>query len=152
MRPGRESDHTPPYSAEVKGTCLQLPNRFPGEVLNEAKGQLYVFISSSNCMIVWLLNNESRKDADAGESARGAIEILYHNLLEGTEKSQRAWRRIDKNVKDKTISVTGREGSQGCETPLPYFLDSRLTDGGEVVSLMRRLPFTPWKTPGTHFC
>jgi hypothetical protein len=25
-------------------------------------------------------------------------------------------------------------------------------DGGEVVSLMRRPPFTPRKIPGTHFC
>jgi hypothetical protein len=34
---------------------------------------------------------------------------------------------------------------------LPHFLDSRLRDGGEVVSLMRRPPFTPNKIPGTHF-
>jgi hypothetical protein len=33
----------------------------------------------------------------------------------------------------------------------PHFLDNRLTDGGEVVSLMRRPPFTPRKIPGTHF-
>jgi hypothetical protein len=26
---------------------------------------------------------------------------------------------------------------------LPHFLDNRLTDGGEVVSLTRRPPFTP---------
>jgi hypothetical protein len=26
---------------------------------------------------------------------------------------------------------------------IPHFLDNRLTDGGEVVSLMRWLPFTP---------
>jgi hypothetical protein len=32
----------------------------------------------------------------------------------------------------------------GCETSrLPHFLDNRLTDGGEVVSLTRRPPFTP---------
>jgi hypothetical protein len=34
---------------------------------------------------------------------------------------------------------------------LPHFLDSPLTDGGEV-SLRRRPPFTPRKIPGTHFC
>jgi hypothetical protein len=34
---------------------------------------------------------------------------------------------------------------------LPHFLDNRLTDGGEVVSLMRRPPFNPMKVPGTHF-
>jgi hypothetical protein len=35
---------------------------------------------------------------------------------------------------------------------LPYFLDNRLTDGDEVVSLTRRPPFTLRKIPGTHFC
>jgi hypothetical protein len=46
--------------------------------------------------------------------------------------------------KGKTIPVTGRGGSQGCKTSrLPHFLDNRLTDGSEVVSLTRRPPFTP---------
>jgi hypothetical protein len=31
-------------------------------------------------------------------------------------------------------------------------LDSRLTDGGKVVSLSRRSPFTRRKIPGTRFC
>jgi hypothetical protein len=35
---------------------------------------------------------------------------------------------------------------------LPHFLDNRLTDGGEVVNLRRRPPFTHSKIPGTHFC
>jgi hypothetical protein len=49
--------------------------------------------------------------------------------------------------------VTGRGGPQGCETSrLPHFLDSRLTDGREVVSLTHRSPFTPRKVHGTHFC
>jgi hypothetical protein len=52
----------------------------------------------------------------------------------------------------KAIPVTGREGPQGCETSrLSHFLDNRLTDGDEVVSLTRRPPFTPRKIPGTHF-
>jgi hypothetical protein len=33
-----------------------------------------------------------------------------------------------------------------------FSLDNRFTDGGEVVSFTRRLPFTPRKIPGTHFC
>jgi hypothetical protein len=46
--------------------------------------------------------------------------------------------------KDKAIPVTGREGPEGCETSrLPHFLNSRLTDGGEVVSPTRQPPFTP---------
>jgi hypothetical protein len=41
--------------------------------------------------------------------------------------------------KGNGIPVTGREGPYGCETlRLPHFLNNRLTDGGEVVSLMRR--------------
>jgi hypothetical protein len=44
----------------------------------------------------------------------------------------------------KAIRATGREGPYGCETPrLPHFLDNRLTDGVQVVSLTRRPTFTP---------
>jgi hypothetical protein len=40
-----------------------------------------------------------------------------------------------------------------CQTSrLSHFLENRLTDGGEVVSLTRRQPFTPRKIPGTYFC
>jgi hypothetical protein len=47
-----------------------------------------------------------------------------------------------KGKKGKAIPVTGREGPYGCETlRLPHFLN-RLTDGGKVVSLTRRPPFT----------
>jgi hypothetical protein len=43
--------------------------------------------------------------------------------------------------KGKAIPVTGRGGSQGCETSrLPHFPDNRLTDCGEVVTLTRRQP------------
>jgi hypothetical protein len=39
----------------------------------------------------------------------------------------------------KAIHVTGRGGPYVCEmSRLPHFLDSRLIDGGEVVSLTRR--------------
>jgi hypothetical protein len=45
--------------------------------------------------------------------------------------------------KSKAILVIGRGAPRGCETSrLPHFLDSRLTDCGEVVSLTRRSPFT----------
>jgi hypothetical protein len=41
--------------------------------------------------------------------------------------------------KGEAIRVTGRGGLSGCETSrLPHFLYSRLTDGGEVVGLIRR--------------
>jgi hypothetical protein len=54
----------------------------------------------------------------------------------------------------KAISVTGHGGPWGFEASrFPHFLNNRLTDGGEVVSLsVDRSPLTPWKIPGTHFC
>jgi hypothetical protein len=56
--------------------------------------------------------------------------------------------------KCKAIPVTGRGGPYGCETSmLPHFLDNRLKDGGEIVSLTRRPLFVAHrKIPGTHFC
>jgi hypothetical protein len=46
--------------------------------------------------------------------------------------------------KGKAIPVTGCGGPYGCETSrLPHFVDNRLTDGGKVVNIMRRPPFTP---------
>jgi hypothetical protein len=60
---------------------------------------------------------------------------------------------IRRTCKGKAIPVTGHEGPQGCETSRrPHFLDNRLRDGGEVVSLTRRLPFASRKIPGTHLC
>jgi hypothetical protein len=41
------------------------------------------------------------------------------------------------------VAVTNRGDSYGCETSrLPQFPENRITDGGEVVSLTRRPPFT----------
>jgi hypothetical protein len=60
---------------------------------------------------------------------------------------------IPVQAKGKAIPITGRGGPEGFEmSRLPYFLDNWFTDGGEVVSLTRRPPFTPRKIPGTHFC
>jgi hypothetical protein len=51
------------------------------------------------------------------------------------------------------ILVTVRGGPYGCEASrLTHFLDNPLTDGGEVVSLTRRPPFTPKEVSGTHSC
>jgi hypothetical protein len=44
-------------------------------------------------------------------------------------------------------------GPIGLQTSsMPYFLDSRFTGGGKVVSLKRRPRFTPRNIHGTHFC
>jgi hypothetical protein len=56
-------------------------------------------------------------------------------------------------IESKTILVTGRGGLQGCVMlRIAHCLDSRLTDGGKVVSLMHRPRFTPERSSGTHFC
>jgi hypothetical protein len=69
----------------------------------------------------------------------------------GTPKGSGIFGYLD--IKGKAAPVTGRGGPQGYETSrLPHFLDNRLTGGGEVVSLMRRPPFTPRKIPDIHFC
>jgi hypothetical protein len=58
-----------------------------------------------------------------------------------------------KTKKGKAIPVTRREGQYGCKTSrLTHFLDSRLIDGGEVVSFTRRRPLSHRKIPGVHFC
>jgi hypothetical protein len=51
--------------------------------------------------------------------------------------------------KGKAIPLTGRGGVE--VSRLPYFLDNRFTEGGEVVGFTRRPPFTPRKILGTHF-
>jgi hypothetical protein len=46
--------------------------------------------------------------------------------------------------KGKSIPVKGRGGPEVYETSrLPHFVDNRLSDDGEVISLTRRPPFTP---------
>jgi hypothetical protein len=55
--------------------------------------------------------------------------------------------------KGKPIPVTGRGDAYGSETSMfPNFLENRLADDSEFVSLTRRTPFTPRKIRGTHFC
>jgi hypothetical protein len=58
-----------------------------------------------------------------------------------------------KKIHGKAIRVTGCGRPYGCETSRPpHFLENQLTDGGKVVSLMRRSPFALRKNSGTHFC
>jgi hypothetical protein len=63
------------------------------------------------------------------------IEVFYTEFTLNTSKN------VNKKKQSRTIPATGRGGPNGCETSrLPYFLDNRLTNGGEVVSLMRLCP------------
>jgi hypothetical protein len=53
------------------------------------------------------------------------------------------WNQGGDKKKGKTVPVTDRGGPQGCFTSrFPHFVDSRLTDGGEVVNLTRQPPST----------
>jgi hypothetical protein len=59
-------------------------------------------------------------------------------------RSKKEGNKCPKVKKGNANPITCRGDPFGCETSsLPHFLDNRVTDGGEVVSLMRRPPFTP---------
>jgi hypothetical protein len=67
-------------------------------------------------------------------------------------KQSRSTPGIRSDEKDMAISVTGHRGPQdSVMSKLQYFLDSRFTDGGEVVSLTRMSLFIFRQIPGTHF-
>jgi hypothetical protein len=57
------------------------------------------------------------------------------------------WSHILKKAKKKNVKLSLKQAVEAHRVVrrrgFSYFLDSRLTDGGEVVSLMRRPPFTP---------
>jgi hypothetical protein len=69
---------------------------------------------------------------------RGKLELLSNNMFYFYCVTVSSCK-----CKGKAIPVTGREGPWGCERlRLAHFLDNPHTDGGEVVSIMRRPPFT----------
>jgi hypothetical protein len=93
------------------------------------------------------------RESNPGRPARSPS--LYRLSYPGSQGPHNLHTQSDNThrPKGKAIPVTGHEGPWGCETSrLPHFLDTRLTDGGKVVSPTRRTPFTPRKTSGTHFC
>jgi hypothetical protein len=77
--------------------------------------------------------------------------VLHYILNEiGGTCSTHGWDEKQK-VKIKDIPVTGRGGLQICKTSMiSRFLDNKLIDGGQVISLMRRPPFTLREFPGIH--
>jgi hypothetical protein len=55
-------------------------------------------------------------------------------------------------VKGQAIPALGHGGPESYDsTRFLHFLDNRLTDGGEVVSLTLQPPLTTRRIPGTHF-
>jgi hypothetical protein len=84
-----------------------------------------------------------------------ASRVLLHKQLIDNFIHKLYYNAVPKYIKEKgkAIPVTGHGGPKRCGTSrLPRFLDNQPTDGGEVVSLTRRPPFTPSKIPSTHFC
>jgi hypothetical protein len=81
--------------------------------------------------------------------------LFFINILLSTLFSNTTHHFVDKKIiymYKGNIPVIYRGGTQGCETSkLSHFLDSRLTYGGEVVSLKRLPSFIPRKIPDTHF-
>jgi hypothetical protein len=74
---------------------------------------------------------------------------LWHQISEKQWLHCLKFSHFAKPGKGKAILVTDHGGPYGCQTlRLQDFLDNRLTDGGEIVSLTRRPPFTPGKIPG----
>jgi hypothetical protein len=82
---------------------------------------------------------------------RNVLRLLIHTYIASTWTFWRMLVILSK--KGKSISITGHGDPQGCVTSrLPHFLNSWLTGGGKVVSLMHQPPFTLRKIPGNHFC
>jgi hypothetical protein len=65
---------------------------------------------------------------------------------------QQAWEttRALVKVEHKAVPLTGRGGPK--HQSFYIFLGNWLTDGGEVVSLIRLPHFTPKNISGIHFC
>jgi hypothetical protein len=85
-------------------------------------------------------------DPEAAVNMGQILTIRRHSILHGewTYYTKPSLIKLQLIRKGKAIPVTGRGGPHDCETSrLPHFLDNRLTEGGEVVSLMRRPAFTP---------
>jgi hypothetical protein len=91
----------------------------------------------------------------SGEINSGCISHMYvtstlRQAYDYFQQLYQNWFMKNKRVyvlqmwKGEAIPVTGLGGPGGYETlRLPHFLDNRLTDGGKVVSLTHRPPFTP---------
>jgi hypothetical protein len=68
-------------------------------------------------------------------------DVLYETFVVSSDFSLKFFLAV---IRKKIL--TGHGGLRGCETSsIPYFVDSRLTDGGELVSLTRwpRPPAAP---------
>jgi hypothetical protein len=77
---------------------------------------------------------------DVIQSVRGHNSSINFQILGKTENSVVCFSEKGK-IKGKAIPVTGSGGPWDCETSrLPHFPHNRLTDAGEIISLMLRPP------------
>jgi hypothetical protein len=79
-------------------------------------------------------------------SLNAMVTVTYVSPFPSLNKIVREYSIMNKVKKGKTVSVTDRGGPYGCEmSRLPHFLDNSFTNGGQVVSLTRRPPFTHYE-------
>jgi hypothetical protein len=84
----------------------------------------------------------------AKKSSVALVRLLFLNFMLKKEEEE----------EEEAMPVTGLGGLEGSEmSRIPHCLDSRLIDGGKVVSPTHRPHFTPqklffYKISGTHFC
>jgi hypothetical protein len=138
-RPGREADHSPQTSAKVKNTWIYTSS-LP-----------YVFME---CCTWATLPSPPPEDLRLETNDWHVIFscewfITIRAFLRTVSGKRILWMTYQSHfciplAKGRAVPVTDRGGPQGCDTStLPHFLNNRLTDGGEVVSLTRQRPFTP---------
>jgi hypothetical protein len=83
--------------------------------------------------------NEVNSVTDPVKKALQRIDETLRGMHVSVVPVRRRCAIVPATCEGKVIPVTGRGGPYGCETSrLPHSLDSRLTDGREVVSLTRR--------------
>jgi hypothetical protein len=123
--------------------CVHLRGKLSERNQQEASSCLFSFVA---CLSYFL----TLKVAAVSFSVK--LDVLLPDCTASTSKKYSALHAFNETkirefcpkVTGKAIPLTGRGGPYGCETArFSHFLHSRLTDGGEVVSLTRRLPFIP---------
>jgi hypothetical protein len=129
----------------VQRTCYGLENR--GSIYRQVQDIFLFFIALrlTQSPIQWSLGSYRRGQSSRGVKLTNQLHIVSRSrIVELYLHSSISLHSIVPNNLSKAIPVTGHGGPWGCETlRAPYYLDSWVTDGGKVVSLTRRPPFTP---------
>jgi hypothetical protein len=119
---------------------------FPWNLFN------WTFLKLLVALVLMHSDLRPRRKGPKNSFAKWALAVVMFYIFTGIPNCVWVF-LLSTSKKSKVIPVTGCGGLYGCETSrLPHFLNSRHTDGVEVVSLTHRPVFTTRKIPGTHFC